>query len=216
MLRFFNTQWDEVPTVWIDTETTGIKPGKDRCVQIAVVRFERGVPVGSAQDFVNPGIPIPEAATAIHGITDLAVKDAPPIDAFMARADVVALLDGAQPAAFNAPFDRYFIPPFGEDWTWPWLDALSLVRKVDRFAKGAGRHKLEAACKRHGIELVGAHDAGADARAAGLLFYKLGRQEFPQPYTLGRALSWQRRSEAEEWARFMGWLSTQPPKEAQS
>lgn len=212
MIRFFNTQWDNVPTAWIDTETTGTRPGKDRCVQIAVVRFENAEPVGSACDFAHPGIPIPEAATAIHGITDLAVKDAPTIEAFMARADVKALLEGAQPAAYNAPFDKHFVPPFGEDWTWPWLDALSLVRKVDRFEKGPGRHKLEATCKRHGIELVGAHDARVDAMAAGKLFYKLGRQEFPKQYTLGQALSWQRRSQAEEWTRFMGWLSKQPPR----
>lgn len=215
MLKFFNQPWDAVPTAWIDTETTGVRPGKDRCVQIAVVRFEGRAPVGMAEDFINPGIAIPAAATAIHGITDHAVKDAPTIEAFMARADVQALLDGAQPAAYNAPFDRHFVPPFGEDWTWPWLDALSLVRKIDRFAKGAGRHKLEASCKRHGIELSGAHDAGADARAAGQLFYKLGAQEFPRIYTLGAALGWQRRVEAEEWVRFMSWLSTQPPRETQ-
>jgi DNA polymerase-3 subunit epsilon len=213
VIKFFNQQWDEVDTTWIDTETTGTKPGFDRCVQIAVVRFQAGEPVGSARDFINPGIPIPEAAAAIHGITDLAVKDAPAIHEFMARADVQALLKDSQPAAYNAPFDKHFVPPFGDDWTWPWLDALSLVRKVDRFAKGAGRHKLEATCKRHGIELVGAHEASADATAAGRLFYKLGRQEFPRAYTLGAALTWQRRVEAEEWSRFMGWLSTQPPRE---
>lgn len=213
MIRFFNTLWSEVPTVWIDTETTGVKPGTDRCVQVAVVRFENGLPVGSAQSFVDPGVPIPEAATAIHGITDVAVKGAPSIEHFMARADVKALLESAQPAAYNAPFDRHFVPPFGEDWTWPWLDALSLVRKVDRYEKGPGRHKLEATCKRHGIELTGAHDAGADAKAAGQLFYKLGLATFPDGYSLGSALGWQRRSEAEEWHRFNAWLSAQPPRE---
>lgn len=214
MFKYFNAQWDSVPTAWIDTETTGVCPGTDRCVQVAVVRFEAGLPVGMAQDFINPGRPIPESATAIHGITDIAVKDAPTIEAFMARADVLALLEGAQPAAYNAPFDKHFVPPFG-DWTWPWLDALSLVRKVDRFASGKGRHKLEPTCKRHGIDLTDAHDAGADARAAGQLFYKLGRQTFPTHYTLGSVLGWQRRVEAEEWHRFMSWLANQPPKETQ-
>jgi DNA polymerase-3 subunit epsilon len=213
MIKFFNEPWESVPTAWIDTETTGTKVGKDRCCQIAVVRFERGAQVGMAEDFINPGIPIPTEATAIHGITDLSVKDAPSIESFMARADVQELLEGAQPAAYNAPFDKNFVPPFGEDWTWPWLDCLSLVRKVDRFAKGAGRHRLEATCKRHGIELIGAHGAGPDARAAGQLFYKLARVEFPAGYTLGQALGWQRRVECEEWIRFMGWLSTQPPRE---
>lgn len=213
MIRFFNTDWSAVPTVWIDTETTGVKPGTDRCVQIAVVRFEGGVPVGSAQDFVNPGIPIPEAATAIHGITDVAVKDAPPIQAFMARSDVQSLLDGAQPAAYNAPFDKHFVPPFGEDWTWSWLDALSLIRVVDKYARGAGRHKLAACCARHGVDLTQAHSASADARAAGELFYKLAPKVYGKA-TLGEVLLQQGIAETEERFRFLSWLSRQPPRGA--
>jgi DNA polymerase III epsilon subunit-like protein len=129
---------------------------------------------------------------------------------------VAALLRDAQPAAYNAPFDRYFVPPFGDDWTWPWLDALSLVRKVDRFAKGAGRHKLAMACGRHGVALPDAHNAGADARACGELLFKIGRELFPKQYTLGEVLGWCRRAEAEEWFRFNEWLSRQPPREAVS
>jgi DNA polymerase III subunit epsilon len=213
VLKFFSAQWDSVPVVLIDTETTGIQPGRDRTVQVGIVRFEGGEIMGSRSSFIDPGIPIPEAATAIHGITDIAVQGAPSLADFFADPETRRLLDGAQPAAYNASFDRHFVPPFGDDWTWPWLDSLSLVRKVDRYAKGAGRHKLEATCKRHGVPLEGAHDAIADATAAGLLLYKLGRATFPQQYSLGQALGWQRRVEAEEWFRFNEWLSAQPTRE---
>ena len=214
MLKYFNLPWDSVPIVVLDTETTGLAVGKDKAVSVALVRFENGARVGSFSSFLNPGFPIPEAATAIHKITDAAVANAPSIADLFADARVTALLDGAQPAAYNGPFDRHFVPPFGDDWTWPWLDALSLVRKVDRFAKGAGRHKLEATCRRHGIALDNAHDAEGDACAAGELLFKLGRETFPKDYTLGQALGWQRRAEAEEWFRFNEWLSRQPPREA--
>jgi DNA polymerase-3 subunit epsilon len=222
MLKYFNTQWDEVPIVVVDTETTGKRPGVDRTVSFGLARFERGVFVGGLNQLVRCGLPIPAEATAIHGITNDHCAGKPFIEDLFADGcvdgsdGVAALLREAQPAAYNAPFDRYFVPPFGDDWTWPWLDALSLVRKVDRFAKGAGRHKLAMACGRHGVALPDAHNAGADARACGELLFKIGRELFPKQYTLGEALGWCRRAEAEEWFRFNEWLSRQPPREAVS
>src|ERR1041384_751619 len=146
MLKYFNQQWDTVPVCMIDTETTGVQPGRDRTVQVGLVRFENGAPVGSFSSLVNPGIPIPASATAIHGITDAHVAGAPPLAEVFAPPQAVKLLEGAQYAAYNASFDRYFIPPIGDDWSYPWADSLSLVRKVDRYARGKGRHRLGAAC----------------------------------------------------------------------
>jgi DNA polymerase III epsilon subunit-like protein len=216
LLDLFRMQWDEAPTVWLDTETTGTRVGFDRCVQVAVVRFDRGEPGESFSALINPGMPIPPEVTEIHGITDAMVKDAMSLGDFFAHPQTIKLLDGAQPGAYNGPFDKHFVPPFGPDWTWPWLDGLTLVRKEDRYAKGAGRHKLAAACERHGVELPKAHDAVSDARSAGRLFYRMGRKMFPKIYTLGGVLGWQRKTEAAEWERFYWWLSTQPPREAQA
>lgn len=42
MLKYFNQQWDTVPVTIIDTETTGVQPGRDRTVQVGIVRFEGG------------------------------------------------------------------------------------------------------------------------------------------------------------------------------
>jgi DNA polymerase-3 subunit epsilon len=215
MLKFFNTRWDQVPTVWIDTETTGVRPGKDRAVQIGISRFEGGKRVGAFAYPVNPGIPIPAEATAIHGIRDEDVRGMPTMEDCFARSDVRELLAGAQPAAYNAAFDRHFVPPFGEDWTWPWADSLSIVRVVDRFERGKGRHRLEMACARHGVTLTRAHNAGADSEAAGELFYKLV-PKLPianGDLTLGELLGWQREQEAQEWWRFTSWLAKQPPRE---
>ena len=208
MLPFFLKTWDEVPTVWIDTETTGTDVGRDQACQVGFARFEAGKCVGAFAHLVDPGKPIPAEVTAIHGITDDMVRGKPSIQKVFDLALVRDLLAGAQPGAYNGPFDRHFVPPFG-DWTWPWLDCLSLVRKIDRFAKGKGRHKLEASCKRHGVTLTGAHDAGHDARAAGELFYKLV-PKLHSKISLGGLLKWQRIEEASEWYRFFEWLSEQP------
>jgi DNA polymerase III subunit epsilon len=214
MLRFFNQQWDTVPLVVIDTETTGMHRGRDRAVQVGIARFENGAMVAARASFIDPGFPIPADATAIHGITDIAVAGMPTIEAFFDEPETQALLADSQPAAFNAEFDRYFVPPFQPDTSWPWVDPLVLVRKVDRYVRGSKRHRLTAACERYGIDLTNAHSADGDAKAAGELFFKLGREKFPKAYTMGRLLSWQRQQEAIEWARFNQWLSSQPPREA--
>jgi DNA polymerase-3 subunit epsilon len=219
MLRFFGSRWDSIPYVFIDTETTGTRPGKDKAVQVAIVRFEKRVPVAHFSSLVIPiGVAISAEATAVHGITDADVVDAPSIEGVFHLPEVKALLQDAQPGAYNAAFDRHFVPPFSEDWTWPWADSLSIVRLVDRYERGKGRHKLAAACQRHGIPAWQAHDAKGDATASGQLFFKLGPQIFDQgtPWSLGQVLRWQRVQEAEEFYRFSDWLSKQPPREAQA
>ncbi len=207
--------WRTVPIVWLDFETAGLQPGVDRAVEVGLARFEDGRCVDEFGARINPGIPIPEAATAIHGITDADVADALTIEQFFALPEARGILEGAQPAAYNAPFDKWFCPPSAlADWTWPWLDTLSIVRHVDRFAKGKGRHKLEASCKRHGVELTAAHSAQADARAAGELFFVLAQRVLADQ-TMGELLCSMVKRGAEQWADFNAWLGAQPPLESQ-
>ncbi len=209
----WKAKWTDVPLVWLDFETTGIQPGIDRAVEVGLARFEGARCVDEFGARINPGIPIPAEATAIHGITDADVADAITVERFFALPEARGILDGAQPAAYNAPFDKWFCPPFAlADWTWPWLDTLTLVRHVDRFAKGKGRHKLEAACQRHGVELQKAHSAQADARAAGELFFVLAKRVLGDE-TIGELLSKTVKRTAEQWVDFNDWLGKQPPLE---
>jgi DNA polymerase-3 subunit epsilon len=65
------------PLCIFDLETTGINIVKDRIVEIAILRVE---PSGEEKFFIkriNPGIPIPPQASAIHGITDKDIQNAP-------------------------------------------------------------------------------------------------------------------------------------------
>lgn len=219
MLTNFNKQWDLVPTCWIDVETTGTLPGQDQAVQVALVRFECGTPVARFSSILNPGRAIPADVVAIHGIDDEKVRDAPSIGEVMGRQEVRDLLAGAQLGAFNAEFDRRFIPSLAlcfedkEGWRWPWYDSLSWVRLVDRFVRGTGRHKLTAACERHGVALENAHDAASDAEAAGRLFYRIVQGGSD---TVGDVLRRQREIDTAEWYRFVDWLSRQPPRQETS
>lgn len=215
MLSLFNRAWEEVPIVVIDVETTGVVPGVDAAVQVALVRFEKRKVVGRFSTLLNPVGPIPPEATAIHGITDEMVVGAPFISEVFRSKRARKLLEGAQPAAYNAIFDQRFVSAHAfEDWTWPWLDPLVAVRAVDRFVRGEGRHKLEAACKRRGIKLEKAHDASSDAEAAGHLLYHVF-SEIPQilDQSLGTVLAWQWRTEADQWADFNKWRSEQQEAE---
>jgi DNA polymerase III alpha subunit (gram-positive type) len=166
---------------------------------------------------LNPRRAIPKEATAIHKITDEAVKNAQSIESFFLTVGVRELLKDAQPAAYNASFDQRFVPAsVFEDWTWPWLDPLVAVRAVDRFVRGEGRHKLSEACARRGIPLVGAHDAAADAEATGHLLYRV-LSEVPAvvDQSLGTVLAWQRRTEADQWADFNVWRLKQHEAEVE-
>ena len=67
----------ERPLVVFDLEATGLNKRTDRIVSIALVRYEPSGSVEQVNYLLNPGIPIPEDSTAIHGITDADVTGAP-------------------------------------------------------------------------------------------------------------------------------------------
>lgn len=60
--------------IYYDTETTGVRSDQDRIIEIAAFDPVLG---RTFNEFINPGIPIPKEATAIHTITDEMVKEAP-------------------------------------------------------------------------------------------------------------------------------------------
>ncbi len=171
-------QWTALPLVVVDFETTGIDPLEAAPVSVAAVRFEGGKEVASFYSLLKPGVPIPEGASAIHGITDEHVKDAPDIEDVAHELFTVG--EDALPVAYNASYDRTILHRFisGTDTylfdpRQLWLCPLVVIRDVDKYVKGTGRHKLETCCKRWGVELDGAHNALADARATGRLLWKL-------------------------------------------
>ncbi|RJR19724.1 MAG: 3'-5' exonuclease, partial [Desulfobacteraceae bacterium] len=155
----------ERPLVIFDLETTGTDIGRDRAVEIGLVRVE---PDGRRTEWVrrvNPGVPIPPGATAIHGITDDDVRDAPPLEGV--ADELVALLSGADVAGFNSQ---------GFDWPFLAAELERIGRPIDR---AAARHvdamrifhlkeprTLSAAMRFYcGRDHAEAHSALADALA---------------------------------------------------
>lgn len=209
----FLAPWRSVPTIWLDFETTGVTPLVDAAVEVALVRFQNGKPVGELSALVNPGRPIPKEASDIHGITDDDVRDAPSLVDVFDGERARDLLAGAQPAAYNAPFDRLFVPPGVLPHDWPWLDAMVLAKICEPYAKGKGRYKLSTVCERHGMTLIDAHSAAVDSMAAGKLFYTQATGQFADSKTMGDVLARLEVERVKDWHRFHTWLAEQPPLE---
>jgi DNA polymerase-3 subunit epsilon len=64
------------PICFFDLETTGTDKMNDRIVEIAIVEWD-GAVKNKFHSYVNPGMPIPAAATEVHGITDEIVSSCP-------------------------------------------------------------------------------------------------------------------------------------------
>lgn len=100
------------PLAVFDIEATGTNPRTDRIVELAIVKI---LPAGKRETHefrVNPGIPIPAEATAIHGIRNEDVQDCPIFKALAPR--VAALLENCDFAGYNLL--HYDIPMLTEEF----------------------------------------------------------------------------------------------------
>ena len=91
----------------IDTETTGMRPGFARVMDIGIIRVEKGKVVEKFQTLVNPGYSVPGFISEFTGIRDEHLQDAPQFDEV--ALEVERLLKDAVFVAHNAAFDYGFI-----------------------------------------------------------------------------------------------------------
>lgn len=185
--------WADCVIAFIDVETTGRDPTLDRLVEVAVILGRGGEVFERKSWLVNPGIPIPEESSAVHGIRDPDVADKPPFSQVLQ--EIRASLEGAIPAAYNASFDKAFLlaeigrtPGGGGAGALPpafrreveWLDPLVFAREIYRDEQSRA---LGDVAERLGIRLERAHRATDDAEAALLVLYALGKdQRLPRAY----------------------------------
>ncbi|HEX2031532.1 MAG TPA: DEDD exonuclease domain-containing protein [Actinomycetota bacterium] len=97
----------EVTFACVDLETTGGAPPASRITEIGAVKYRGGERLGAFHTLVDPGVPIPRFITYLTGIDDVAVRDAPPMEA--ALPPLVEFLRGAVFVAHNAGFDFRFL-----------------------------------------------------------------------------------------------------------
>jgi DNA polymerase-3 subunit epsilon len=172
-----NSRLDQLTYVVFDTETTGLMPQQgDEVVQIAAVRIVNGRRVEGEvfNTLVHPGRLIPAASTAVHGISDAMVADAPGVTEALGRFHRFA--EGAVLVAHNAPFDMTFLrraePAIGKRFDMPILDTVLLSAVV--FSQHE-EHSLDALTHRLGITISeeARHTALGDAVATADAFLKM-------------------------------------------
>lgn len=164
----------ETDFVVFDLETTGAKAPPCRITEIGAFRISRGVITEKFHTLLNPEIPIPPFITALTGISDSMVKDAP-LFADIAD-DLLEFLDDSILVAHNAPFDMHFLNHeisrvYGEyRLANPCLCTVQLSRKLLPHIEN---HKLKTVAEHYSISLVNHHRASDDARATAEIFVNL-------------------------------------------
>ena len=156
----------------VDTETTGLSARQDQIVELTAVKFESWEPVEMFTTLINPGIPIPEEASSIHGITDEMVKDAPKIAAVIKSFD--EFIGKKNLVGHNLPFDLGFLDYAGSEYfsvQRMYYDTLYLAKLLDL---NVSNNKLTTLCEYYSIrDNSTAHRSASDALATGILFQKL-------------------------------------------
>ncbi len=114
-------------TLFLDTETTGLHPPRDKLVEVAIIDLDGNVLLNT---LVNPGREIGSEAIAIHHITDDMVATAPTLKQLWP--EIQDVVRGSHLIIYNSAFDTRFFP-----------DRLGCARKVTcamkRFARIYGQ-----------------------------------------------------------------------------
>ena len=152
------------PLAFLDLETTGINLGADRIVEISILKISPDGKEESLTMRINPGMAIPKESTAIHGISDEDVKDAPlfkdaaeQLNAFLHNCDIA----GYNSNKFDIPMlaEEFLRAEKGFDENRRYIDVMRIFTLMEK-------RTLEAAYKFFcNKELTNAHSAEADVRA---------------------------------------------------
>ena len=206
------TSWTDIPLAVIDFETTGTDPETDRVIEIGIACFDQGSLTAREGLLVNPKIPIPDDARAVHGITDEELAGAPTFADVWPN--VLQLLEQRLPVAYNATFDREFLkreiaragfdvdpqsaaPALQPDVVW--IDPLVWAREILKELKS---RKLGEVAQHYGIALERAHRAAGDAEATGRVLFALAPH---MPRIYGELVRLQQRYAAFQNAELAAW-----------
>ena len=164
--------------VFIDVETTGASPERERVTEVGVVGVDfdgDDVRVIEWSSLVNPGVPIPPEIQWLTGITNEMVRDAPPFAAI--AQELFDRIDGAVFVAHNARFDYGFLrAEFTRADLKFHAKTLCTVRLSRHLYPDRAPHTLDAIIERFGLGGEQRHRALGDARVLWRLLQKLAER----------------------------------------
>lgn len=151
------------PLAIVDVETTGASPQRDRVLEIAVIRVEKGNVVDTFHTVLDPECSIPATIFGLTGISEADTREAPTFNDIRKR--VEALFKGAYFVAHNARFDYAFIKSeftrLGLPFSYRRLCTVELSRSLFPHYK---RHDLSTLIDRFNFECEARHRALGDAK----------------------------------------------------
>ncbi len=170
--RYTQRSLDEIEFVVVDTETTGLRPGSHRVIEVAGVRIRGGEVLGSYQSLLNPGVRVPLSITRFTGISQEMVAAAP--KSHEALPDFLSFVEGAIVVGHNVGFDIGFLSYEAQllGWSFP-IDGLDTIPLARRFLPGLKRFKLDSVASHLKIQVANRHRALGDARVTAAIFLKL-------------------------------------------
>lgn len=166
------TPLNQVTFVVVDLETAGGPANEAGITEIGAVKVRGGEVIGEYRTFTNPGVPIPPFISALTGITQFHVSDAPTVSqGVSAFLDFAGFGDSDGPVlvAHNAPFDVGFLISACKKYDLTWnkpriLDTVTIARKVLRNGEVIN-NKLGTLAKYFHAQTKPTHRALDDARA---------------------------------------------------
>ena len=158
--------------VFLDTETTGLYPRKDRIIEVGLIRVENKKEIARFQTLLNPNMHVSPFITDITGILPEQVKDAPEFGD-VAR-ELWDFLDDAVLVAHNARFDYGFLKNEFLRIDRTYKTKQLCTAKLSRFLFPKFRHhNLDSIIQRFDISVVNRHRALDDALAIKEFYEKL-------------------------------------------
>lgn len=158
--------------VVLDTETTGLRPGPDRVIEVAGVRVRDGKVIDTFQSLVNPKRRIPPFIAQFTGITQTMVNTAPAAE--LVFPNFLHFIEGATIVGHNVGFDTGFLSYemriLGRAFPLDGLDTIPLAR---RLLPGLKRFKLEMLAAHLGMTTTNRHRAMGDASVTADVFLRL-------------------------------------------
>jgi DNA polymerase-3 subunit epsilon len=213
--------WVENGFIAFDTETTGIDIASDRIVSAAAVVYRDGVEVSSQEWLIKVDIDIPEAASAVHGITnEMSQSQGQEQVAALTSIREFLVTSNLPVVCFNSAFDRGILDAnlvrVGLDPLSGVIDICPFVidKQMDKYVKGKAQRRLQPTVARYGLEISEDdwHGALADSRITGLLLLAQA-QRYPNLFNgdLGEFSQAVGVWREEQDASFKAWLAAQPP-----
>lgn len=163
------------PLVFVDTETTGLKPAECRVIEVAAIRVVNGKITDTLVSFIDPQCDIPDFIKELTGINPGMLADAPLFADIEPR--LTDVMQGALFIAHNAAFDKSFLVEeykrIGKTFEPQTACTVQLSRE---FYPEMTRHKLADVIAHHKIEAVERHRAYDDAMVVKEYFEKMLNQ----------------------------------------